>query len=299
MTRLVVVGSANQDYVVRVAQPPEPGQTVLAHGMLRQPGGKGANQAVAAARHGGTVSLVACLGDDDDGAQILKGLREDGVDVSEVEVAAGTPTGIALVQVADTGENSITVVPGANFSLTPERIVGAVGRLAAQDDDAIVVVQGELRADSIAAAVSGAADAGLRCVLNLAPYLALDPALIATCDPLIVNESEAGELLGRPVGDPPSAAAAAREIRRAARSVVITLGARGACWADADGEGSVPAPPVAQVVDTTGAGDALVGALAAALARGASLAEATAVGVAAGSEAVTYVGARPARGSRT
>ncbi|PZE27140.1 MULTISPECIES: ribokinase [unclassified Curtobacterium] len=289
---IIVVGSANQDYIVRVTAPPAPGETVLAQDLLRQPGGKGANQAVAAARLNGDVSFVASVGDDPDGTDLLRGLRSEGVDTSEVEIIDRGRTGLALVSVYDSGENAITVVPGTNFALTASRVDRTVRRLAAEAERAIVVVQAELRPQIIATALRAGVEAGARCVLNLAPYQRLPDDLLAVCDPLVLNESEATALVGRPIADPEQAAAAVRTLLGTARSVVITLGAQGACWADSGGEGHLPATPPDRVVDTTGAGDAFVGALAATLARGGGLGEATAIGVAAGTFAVRTPGAQ-------
>lgn len=289
---IVVVGSANQDYLVRVSAPPAPGETVLADSLQRQPGGKGANQAVAAARLGGAVSFVGCVGDDQDGTGLVAALRAAGVDTGSVAVAPGVPTGLALVSVHDSGENSITVVPGANFALTVDHVGTAVARLVGGDAPAIVVVQAELTAEVMAAALRTGAEHGARCVLNLAPYRQLDPDVLGLADPLVVNESEASALLGSPVDGGPTAESAAAQLLGQVRSVVITLGAAGAVWADTGGSGRVPARTGVTAVDTTGAGDAFVGALAASLARGADLPTATALGVAAGTFSITQLGAQ-------
>lgn len=287
---VIVVGSANQDYIVRVPAPPVVGETILAHSLRRQPGGKGANQAVAAARVGGRVVFVGCVGDDADGALLLSGLRAEGVDTSEVEVVGHQPTGLALVSVFDNGENSITVVPGANLALPVERVSRAVERLGAAG--AVVVVQGEVLPEIIRAALVAADSVAARAVLNLAPFTRLGRDVLAACDPLVVNEVEAGAMVGWDVRGLTAAARAAGELAGVARSVVVTVGADGACWADADGAGHVPAPLVEVVVDTTGAGDAFVGVLAAWLASGATLGEAVEVGVRAGSFAVAGLGAQ-------
>lgn len=291
-SRIVVVGSANQDYIVRVSEPPGPGETVLADSLLKQPGGKGANQAVAAARLQGDVSLIAAVGDDTDGAFLLRELRSEGVDTTNVEIMSREQTGLALVSVFDSGENSITVVPGSNFSMTSERIAATVSRLAEEADSVIVVVQAELKPAIIETALRTAENSSARVILNLAPYQPLSPDVLALCDPLVINETEASDLVGRPVHDVATALAAINDLRHRARSVVITIGAQGAVWANADEEGHVPAPAVPKVVDTTGAGDAFVGALAAKLATGATLKEAIDLGVCAGSFAVQSFGAQ-------
>jgi ribokinase len=138
---IIVVGSANQDYIVRVSVPPGPGETVIASSLLKQPGGKGANQAVAAARLGADVSFVGSVGDDDDGAQLIRALRSEGVDTANVEIISRGRTGLALVSVYDSGENSITVVPGTNFSLTSDRVRRTVGRAVAETGASIMVAQ--------------------------------------------------------------------------------------------------------------------------------------------------------------
>jgi ribokinase len=287
---IIVVGSANQDYIVRVAVPPGPGETVLARSLLKQPGGKGANQAVAAARLQGNVSFIACVGDDPDGALLLQELRAQGVDTTNVEIIGHGRTGLALVSVYDSGENSIIVIPGSNFALTPARVDFTIRQLASPD--AVMVVQAEVLPEIIETAIRVAEAVGIRSILNLAPYCDLPPQLLAVCDPLVVNEAEASALIRWQVNDPSSAARAAKELRQVARSVVVTIGADGAYWADAERSGHVPAPNISPVVDTTGAGDAFVGALAVFLAKGETLEEAVRVGVLGGSYAVTSPGAQ-------
>lgn len=289
---IIVVGSANQDYIVRVETPPGPGETVLAKSLLKQPGGKGANQAVAAARLRGNVSFVASVGDDADGAFLLRGLRSEGVDTTNVEIISRGRTGLALVSVYDSGENSITVVPGVNFSLTAARVRHTVTRLTEHSASAIMVVQAEVLPEIIGAAIRSADASGARAILNLAPYQPLPLELLALCDPLVVNENEASGLVGWNITDAASATRALQQLRTIARSVVITVGAEGAYWAQADAEGHVPTPIGGRVVDTTGAGDAFVGALATFLGKGATLKEAVEVGVRAGTFAVGSPGAQ-------
>lgn len=291
---VLVVGSANQDYIVGVTAPPGPGETVMATSLLTQPGGKGANQAVAAARLRGDVSLVACVGDDADGARLIRELRSEGVDTTDVEIVSRGRTGLALVSVWASGENSITVVPGTNSALTGDRVRRTIERRASDHEDGgvIVVVQAELLPEIITATITAAGEAGSRVVLNLAPFQPVDDALLASCDPLVLNEAEASGLLGWHVHGAETAARAVEALRTRARSVVVTVGAEGACWADRSGSGHAPAPDGADVVDTTGAGDAFVGALAARLAVGESLEEAVRTGVRAGTFAVQSPGAQ-------
>lgn len=277
------------DYIVKVVVPPQPGETVLAKALVKHAGGKGANQAVAAARMGAKVRFVGCVGDDRDGENLLRALRQEGVDTAAVEIAAHEQTGLALVSVFESGENSITVVPGANYALHTNRVRRAIG---SDTKPPLVVLQAEIRPDVIHAVVEAAAQRGCRVVLNLAPYQSMPAATLSFCDPLIVNESEAAAMVGFTVTDHESARRALKMLTGSVRSAVITMGSQGACWSDGSGEGFLGAPTVDAVVDTTGAGDAFVGALAAELSAGATLEQATTVGVEAGSFAVGRFGAQ-------
>lgn len=217
-------------------------------------------------------------------------MRSEGVDTSNVEIINRSRTGLALVSVYDSGENSITVIPGANFQLTADRVTRSVERLTRDAGSAVVVVQAELVTDIITA--TAAERAGARLVLNLAPYQPLAAHVLAACNPLVLNEAEASALVGWKVTDAATAARATERLGATVRSVVVTIGAEGAYWADQSDAGHVPAPPIAQVVHTTGAGDAFVGALASCLARGDHLHRAVGIGVLAGSFAVTSPGAQ-------
>ena len=295
---LIVVGSANQDYIVRVHTAPGLGETVLATSLLKQPGGKGANQAVAAARLGGDVRLVASVGDDDDGAQLIRQLRSEGVDTANVEIISRGSTGLALVSVYDSGDNSIIVVPGTNFALTSDRVRRTIGRVADESGAAIMIAQAEVLPEIFGAAISAAEAVGARVIFNLAPFQPVEAELLAVCDPLVVNEAEASGLLGWPVRGAGGAHRAVAELRDRTRSVVVTVGAEGACWSDGQRAGHVPADTAVHAIDTTGAGDAFVGAVAVELARGAALHDAVAVGVHAGTFAVTSPGAQSSYPSR-
>jgi ribokinase len=294
---VLVIGSANLDYIVQVSAPPAPGETVLAKNMIKHPGGKGANQAVAAAKMGAEVRFVGCVGDDNDGALLLRELRAEGVDTTAVEIVSHARTGLALVSVFDSGENSITVVPGANFSLHPGRVKRAIAGGDAKDG--VVVLQGEVKSEIIDAAAQSAEAAGARVVLNLAPYRAVAKETLSLCDPLVVNQSEAAAMVGFQIPEAAAAQQALTILLATVRSAVITLGGAGACWADTSGSGHVPAPVVEAVMDTTGAGDAFVGALAAELSAGLSLRQATETGVRAGSFAVGRFGAQSSYPTRT
>ncbi|MGO4474430.1 ribokinase [Arthrobacter sp. M-10] len=286
---VVVVGSANLDYIIQLDAPPEPGQTVLAHHFHTQSGGKGANQAVAAARLGSSVRFIAAIGDDAEGAAMLSSLKAEGIDTSQVQILPGGRTGAAFVSVFPNGENSISVVAGANLGLSEVHVRESLNHVRR---GAIVVVQAEVPVATIQETLDASQRAGLRCVLNLAPYVRIDERLLRHADPLVVNESEASALLSRPVFDEASSREAARQLGEIASSVVITMGAAGAYWLDKEDEGHVSAPAVGPVIDSTGAGDAFVGALAACLAVGRPLSESVQLGVAAGSFSVMRLGAQ-------
>jgi ribokinase len=286
---VIVVGSINRDYLLSVDRRPEPGETVLSRGLAVASGGKGANQAVAAARMGARTYLVGAVGADGDGAELLSALDEAGVLTDHVAVTEQAPTGRAFITVTPDGENAIVVVAGANAHIADAGIRAALKR--ADQEHKIVVISTELPMSSVAAATTAADEAAARVVLNLAPYVNLPSELLRRCDPLVVNEGEAGALSRRRVGDVKSAQGAAADLSQYTRSVVITLGGQGAVVATADTVRHIPAP-VVDVVDTTGAGDAFVGALAARLAAGDDLFAAVQTGVAAGSFAVTRLGAQ-------
>jgi len=285
---VVVVGSVNRDYVCRVARLPGPGETVLGGEATVGSGGKGGNQAVAAGRLGARTALVARVGRDDDARALLEDLAAAGVDITEV-VATDARTGMAFVLVDAAGENSIVVAPGANELLDEATTADALRRLLAPPG--VLVTQAEIPEAAFEAAVRTAADLGCRAVVNLAPYRPVREDVLALCDPLVVNESEAGGLLNREVRGVDAARAAVLDLVGRVRSAVVTVGAGGAVAGDARGVEHVPAPAV-PVVDTTGAGDAFTGALATALGSGRTLVEAARLGVRAASDAVQRPGAQ-------
>lgn len=288
---IVVVGSLNVDLVSQVRRHPAPGETLHGSGGEMLPGGKGANQAVAAARLGGAVTMVGAVGSDPQAVVALSALRTAGVDISAVREVPG-PTGLAIVTVAEDGENTIVVISGANGTVDATRVRGHAELLA---DAGIVVCQGEIPRDGIEALpdlVRG------RFLHNPAPVMALDPGVLLASDPLVVNEHEAAlvldQLPGSPGGETTPGPEALIEALRGAgiRSVVLTLGAKGSLVADGEGIHRVPPAPV-QAVDTTGAGDAFIGALAVGLARGESLPVAAQLASQVGAYAATGAGAQP------
>ncbi|MFJ9181310.1 ribokinase [Streptomyces sp. NPDC102360] len=282
---LLVVGSANADLVVGVDRRPAAGETVLGSDLRTHPGGKGANQAVAAAKLGASTALLARVGDDGHGRLLRDSMEAAGVDTSGVLVG-GAPTGVALITVDPSGDNSIVVSPGANGRLTPED-VRAAGELFA--GARVVSMMLEIPLETVAEVVRNLAD-GARLVLNPSPPAPLPDEVLAACDPLIVNEHEAQVIAGTDLGDDPEDWAR-QLLALGPRSVVVTLGSEGALVADAAGSQRVAAVKV-KAVDTTGAGDAFTAALAWRLGTGESLAEAAAYAAKVGAAAVTKEGAQ-------
>ncbi|TBO58415.1 ribokinase [Streptomyces kasugaensis] len=288
MYEVLVVGSANADLTVRVGRRPGAGETVLGTDLVESAGGKGANQAAAAARLGGRTALLARVGGDAYGELLLAAQRAAGTDVAPVIVDGAARTGTAMIIVGPDGDNSIVVSPGANAALTPQDVAAAADVIAGS---AVLSLQLEIPMETVRAAAASAAAAGTRVVLNPSPAPeSLAPELLAAADPLVVNEHEARQLSGRADGEPGEWAHALRD--QGARSVVITLGGDGALVLDASGIGEIPGVRV-EAVDTTGAGDAFTGALATRLARGDGLADAARFAVRVGAAAVTKPGAQP------
>ncbi|KAA2256956.1 ribokinase [Solihabitans fulvus] len=286
--KVLVVGSANADLVVAVDRRPGGGETVLGADTVVLPGGKGANTAVAAAKLGASVALLGAVGDDQYGALLRESLRGAGVR-AELVRTADRPTGIAYITVTPDGENSIVVSPGANAQVSSSDVDAAVEALRGAR---VLVCSLEVPVASVEHAVALAAEAGVRPLVNLSPVAELSARTLAALDPLVVNEHEAGWLLGEPDPADDAVTLAGRLLELGPRSVVITLGARGAVVATADGAHRVAAPSV-RAVDTTGAGDAFAGALAVRLAEGDGLAEAAGYAARVAATSVTRNGAQP------
>ena len=292
---VTVLGSLNMDISVTVPRLPEPGATVLGSAARFTPGGKGANQAVAAARLGATVRMAGCVGDDDFGRHLLAALREENVDAGHVRTVNGVPTGLAMISVDPAGENLITVAPGANHEVG----AGEVTAAASSPGD-VLVICAEIPVPAIKAALARASrvsGSGARCVLNLAPALPEAAAIVAEgVDWLVVNETEAAAVLRRKVeGLQNAAEAAAGLLAAGAQHAVVTAGARGAALAG--GPGGAPVTIEAfrvEAVDTVRAGDTFVAALAVALAAGVPPIEAVRAAAAAGATAATRHGAQAA-----
>ena len=288
--QVTVLGSLNMDISVTVPRLPGPGATALGSAARFTPGGKGANQAVAAARLGADVRMVGCVGDDDFGRQLLAALRDEGIDADAVRTLTSVPTGLAMIAVDQAGENLIIVAPGANHQ------VGPVDVDKASNHD-ILVISAEIPAPAVTRAL---ARPGPK-ILNLAPAPDNAAELVATAgehlDWLVVNESEAAAVLGRPVSGLASAKQAATELTaKGPRHAVVTAGAHGAALASADAPDGTHTIEGFKVtaVDTVGAGDTFVGALAVALAAGVPPPEAVRAAAAAGAAAVTRHGAQAA-----
>ena len=291
--RVTVLGSLNMDISVTVPRLPEPGATVLGSPARFTPGGKGANQAVAAARLGARVRMAGCVGDDDFGRRLLAALGEENIAADDVRTVPGIPTGLAMISVDPAGENLITVAPGANHEVG----AGEVAAAASSPGD-VLVICAEIPVPAIRAALARAR--GARCILNLAPAPeGPDEAAAIVADGvdwLVVNETEAAAVLGRKVeGLTDAAAAAAGLVAAGARHAVVTAGAHGAALASSTGPAGAPQTIEAfgvKAVDTVGAGDTFVGALAVALAAGVPPAEAVRAAAAAGATAATRHGAQ-------
>jgi ribokinase len=290
---IAVIGSVNQDLVAMVKALPGPGETVLASGLTRGLGGKGANQAVAASRLGAAVYFVGAVGADDAGTELRDALDATGVNTEFLHTIDESSSGIAIIDVAESGENMITVHPGANHALSVEVAGLALDAIVARSSIApVIVVQGEIPVPVIDRIASTCQAAGLRLVLNLAPVVEVCATTLRLASPLVVNEHELlalARLRHVDVVDR-SLEAVACDIQRCLGDLVVTLGSEGALVLDDAGVTPVPVITDAPVVDTTGAGDAFVGALAVALAYGRTLCEATATGVVAGSIAVSAAG---------
>lgn len=287
--RVVVVGSMNRDYVCRVSSLPRPGETLLGGELSLGAGGKGGNQAAAASRMQVPCLMVGCVGRDADGDALREALAAHGADTSHVLIDDDAPTGAAFVFVDGAGENSIVVAPGANSKLDAATVRSVLVDLLDAGD--VLVVQAEIPLDAIVAASAVAAATGARLVLNLAPYAAMSDEVLNACDPLVVNESEARSLLGAATDAELSGRELAVQLSERSRSAVVTVGGSGAVVASDGGVEHVAAEAVA-VVDSTGAGDAFTGVLAARLAGGADLVDAVRLGVAAGTYSVQRPGAQ-------
>jgi ribokinase len=287
---VVVVGSSNTDMILRVAHVPRPGETLLGGSFSTAPGGKGANQAVAAARAGGSVAFIARLGRDSLGDDALAGFQREGMTLSHVTRDPGEPSGVALIFVGSDGENSIGVAGGANQRLSPRDIAAAKGLIKGAR---VLLLQLETPLKTVEAAADLARKAGVEVILNPAPAQVLPDSLLRKISLLTPNETEASMLTGIGVADIPSATQAARALqKRGARDVIVTMGANGALVAIGEEATWVPGFKV-KAVDTTAAGDVFNGALAVRIAEGCKVIDAVRFAHAAAAISVTRRGAQP------
>lgn len=288
--RIVVVGSVNTDMVVVSEKIPSPGETVTGGQFVMAAGGKGANQAVAAARLGAEVTLIARVGADVFGDQAIENFRREGIRTDHIVRDPDHATGTALILVDRKGENSISVASGANFAMTVDDVKAALAAIGPFD---VLLLQLETPMDVVQAAASIAKAASATVILDPAPAAPLEGSLLRNVDILTPNESEATLLTGCEVADEASARSAAAKLQTlGARNVIVTLGGQGSLLATSESAVMIPCPKV-EVRDTTAAGDAFNGGLAYALGLGKTLEESVAWATRVGSLAVTKLGAQP------
>lgn len=289
MGKIVVIGSSNTDLVVRTPRIPRPGETLIGSAFMVNAGGKGANQAVAAARMGGRVTFVASVGDDQFGREAVAHYSAEGIDTRFIVSHPGVASGVALISVDDAAENSIVVAPGANALLSPADVEAAEARIAAAD---YVLMQLEIPMETVLRGIEVAARYGVRVILNPAPAAVIPDEVLARLDLITPNRSETELLTGLKIAGVNDALAAAEWFRaRGVKRVAVTMGCNGALVMDASAAEFIPAYRV-EAVDTTAAGDVFNGALAVALAEGRTLGAAARFAAAASSIAVTRQGAQ-------
>lgn len=297
---IVIVGSLNMDLVVRIPRIPKPGETLTGGTFATFPGGKGANQAVAAARLGAQVTMIGQVGGDAFGSELISGLQKEGIETRYIGVDEHTATGVALIEVDEHGQNSIAVAPGANFTLTEAKVRQILSEIDAFDCLSMPL---ETPLETVYAATQIAKKRRSRVILNPAPAQILKRDLLEQIDVLIPNEHEAATMTGiTPDMEDSCRAAAAALLKEGVGSVILTLGDQGACVMEkSSGKEQalkfVPAYAV-QAVDTTAAGDCFVGAIAVGLAEGKSLVEAAHFASAAAAISVTRYGAQPSMPTR-
>ena len=292
---ILVVGSSNTDMVIKTDHLPAPGETILGGTFFMNAGGKGANQAVAAARLGGNVSFIAKIGDDIFGRQSLQLFREEGIDISHITYDKDHPSGVALITVDAKGENCIAVASGANATLTPADLETTSGKI---HEFSIILMQLEIPLAAVDYVLSFASGSSTKVILNPAPASPLSDKLLSQVSILTPNKTEAEMLTNIPITDVDSAKNAAWALRnKGVPTVIITLGAKGALVHD-ESKVELIAAPLVQAVDTTAAGDVFNGALAVALTEGKDVFDATEFACRAAALSVTKMGAQSSIPSR-
>jgi len=288
--KIIVIGSSNIDFIMKMERLPEKGETITEAVFMQTFGGKGANQAVAAAKAGGEVWFVNCVGDDVFAPLLLENMRQAGVHVDYVRSESGISSGAALVMIGAVGQNYLAVAPGANYRLTPAMIAKLKPFLR---EAAMLVLQYEILPETLYTCIDIAHTLQIPILLNLAPASPFNTSYISKVSFLVINESEAQSLCGFAVDSPQKLEQAAEALLgKGARTVILTLGADGAYLASAELRQHIPAFTV-EAVDTTAAGDVFCGALAVALVEGQSLLQATRFACAAAAISVTRLGAQP------
>jgi len=293
--KIVVIGSSNIDLIMKMDHLPEKGETVTDAVFMQVYGGKGANQAVGAARAGGQVAFISCVGEDAYTPKMLENFRTDGMDISFVFTDPELPSGHALIMIGGEGQNIISVAPGANYSLTPEKIDQAEPVIR---DAAIIIMQYEIPGETIQHVLDYASINQIPVLLNFAPARSFDLSYLSKLSILVVNEIEAGYLADMPVSSAGDAEKAAEILRqKGVGTVIITLGVNGAFLLSESDKAHIPAFSV-DAVDATAAGDVYCGSFAVAYVEGKSLAESILFASAAAAICVTRMGAQPSAPTR-
>ncbi|HKK67117.1 MAG TPA: ribokinase, partial [Bacteroidales bacterium] len=287
--KITVIGSSNTDMICRVPSIPMPGETLMGTDFSTVQGGKGANQAVAAARAGGDVTFIACVGNDAFGQQAIEAYQKEGIDTSCIRKIDGTPTGVALINVADSGENSIAVAAGANAHLMPEAIKKFKNVILGSD---IILMQLEIPIETVYQVTSLASKANIPVVLNPAPAREVDKKIMKLLTLVTPNEREASELSGLWPEARDEKESALEIQKQGVKSVIVTLGSRGAYYLNDKSSGIVEGAKI-KAVDTTAAGDTFNGYLVVEMAKGKSLTEAIDLANKAAAISVTKMGAQP------